>query len=207
MTDRRHASFALRKQANQDRVSACESVPSSTAHAPYEARKRLERIFEDNHAFVWRLLRRLGLSRELAADMTQQAFLIAAERLDAIKRGSERAFLFGTALRLARTASRVNRRWLLQDDLDQTLQSACDVEALADQRQATEVLDRVLASIPENLVTVFVLFELEGLSAPEVARVVGIPVGTVASRVRRARELFRARVAEIRKSSHRRQKR
>jgi RNA polymerase sigma-70 factor (ECF subfamily) len=136
--------------------------------------------------------------------MTQQAFLIAAERLDAIKTGSERAFLFGTALRLARTAARVNRRWLLQDDLDQRTQAPTDVEALADQHRATELLDRVLGSMPENLVTVFVLFELEGLSAPEVAQVVGIPVGTVASRLRRAREVFRAGVTALRNRSLRR---
>ena len=42
---------------------------------------------------------------------------------------------------------------------------------------------------------VFVLFEIEGLKMHEIADVVGIPAGTVASRLRRARNVFRARVA------------
>ena len=44
----------------------------------------------------------------------------------------------------------------------------------------------------QDLRTAFVLFELEGLSVPEIAEVVKIPTGTVASRLRRAREQFGA---------------
>lgn len=192
---------ALGIRSVENQASPQESVPQSAVQVSVEARKRLEQIFEDNHEFVWRLLRRLGLNRERAADMTQQAFLIAAERLDGIKHGSERAFLFGTALRLARTASRVDRRWVLEDDFDNRSRMAPGADELADQHRATELLDRVLSNMPEDLVTVFMLFELEGFSAPEVARMVGIPVGTAASRLRRARELFRAGVARIRKAS------
>jgi len=50
----------------------------------------------------------------------------------------------------------------------------------------------VFAKTDADLVTVFVLFELEGLSAPEISELVDIPVGTVASRLRRARATFRA---------------
>jgi RNA polymerase sigma-70 factor (ECF subfamily) len=53
-------------------------------------------------------------------------------------------------------------------------------------------MDRVFANTDTDLVTVFALFELEGLSAPEISELVGIPVGTVASRLRRARATFRA---------------
>jgi len=192
---------ALGTRSVENRASHPESVPNSNVQVSPEARKRLERIFEANNEFVWRLLRRLGLNRERAADMTQQAFLIAAERLDGIKLGSERAFLFGTALRLARTSSRMDRRWVLEEDLDLRTKTAPGVDELADQHRATELLDRVLATLPEELATVFILFELEGFSAPEVARFVRIPVGTVASRLRRAREMFRASVARLQKAS------
>jgi len=160
-------------------------------------RQRLEEIFNDNHQFVWRLLRRLGLSSERATDMTQQTFLIAAERLDAIKHGSERAFLFGTALRLTRTVTRTDRRWVLEQDLDLRANTGVSTEEQADHHRAIELMDRVLATMPEHLVTVFVLFELEGLTTPEVAQLMGIPVGTAASRLRRAREAFRSAVAKI----------
>ncbi len=192
---------ALGLRRIENRAPALESAPDSATQVSADGKKRLEQIFEENHEFVWRLLRRLGLNRERAADMTQQAFLIAAERLDCIKRGSERAFLFGTALRLSRTASRTDRRWVLEEDPDLRAKPGEGADELADRHHAIELLDRVLATMPHDLVTVFVLFELEGLSAPEVARLVGIPVGTAASRLRRAREVFRASVAKARRAS------
>ncbi|HTU60012.1 MAG TPA: sigma factor-like helix-turn-helix DNA-binding protein, partial [Polyangiales bacterium] len=60
-----------------------------------------------------------------------------------------------------------------------------------------ELLDRVLAQLDDGLVEVFVLFDIEGMSGPELARALGIPGGTVASRVRRAREAFRAAAARL----------
>jgi RNA polymerase sigma-70 factor (ECF subfamily) len=191
--------LGLRRLENQ--APPTESEPSSIVQVKPAGRKRLEKIFNENHLFVWRLLRRLGLDRERAADMTQQAFLIATERLDGIKHGSERAFLFGTALRLARTAKRTDRRWVLEEDMDVRANSGPRTEELADRHRAIDLLDRVLATMPGDLVTVFILFELEGLSAPEVARLVGIPVGTAASRLRRAREVFRIAVSKLRRAS------
>src|SRR5262249_36554450 len=82
------------------------------------SRVRLEKMFNDHHDFIWRLVRRLGLSRGSADDAAQHVFLVAAERVDDIKEGSERAFLFGTALRVARSVSRSEMRWVLEDDMD-----------------------------------------------------------------------------------------
>jgi RNA polymerase sigma-70 factor, ECF subfamily len=160
-------------------------------------KERLERMFRAHHELVWRTLRRLGLGPEPAADATQQAFLIAAERLDDIRQGSERAFLFGTALRLARTAYRTGRRWQLEDDMDHRADAGSRVEDLVDRRRAVEVADRVLAQMDPTLLTVFVLFEIEGLSTPEIAELVGVPLGTAASRLRRAREAFRAAASRL----------
>jgi len=160
-------------------------------------KERLERMFRAHHELVWRTLRRLGLGPEPAADATQQAFLIAAERLDDIRQGSERAFLFGTALRLARTAYRTGRRWQLEDDMDHRADAGSRLEELVDRRRAVEVADRVLAQMDPTLLTVFVLFEIEGLSTPEIAELVGVPLGTAASRLRRAREAFRAAASRL----------
>ena len=181
-------------------VLAVEGTLPVTATAT--GRIRLERMFKAHHELVWRTLRRLGLSPEGAADATQQAFLIAAERLDDIRTGSERAFLFGTALRLARTASRTNRRWQLEEDMDLHADLTVAADAATDRQRAIELTDRVLSKLDPDLLTVFVLFELEGMSTPEIARMVGIPVGTAASRLRRAREAFRAGVARLERTLH-----
>lgn len=71
----------------------------------------------------------------------------------------------------------------------------------ANRRTAVELLDRVLGRMDEDLVTVFVLFELEGMSTPEIAELVQIPVGTAASRLRRARQSFRAAALRLERAT------
>lgn len=160
-------------------------------------RSRLEGMFRAHHELVWRTLRRLGLGPEAAADAAQQAFLIATERLSDIRPGSERAFLFGTALRLARSAFRSGRRVQLEDDMDVRAHAGTRTEELVDRNRAIALADRVLAEMDPTLLTVFVLYELEGLSTPEIAEIIGKPLGTAASRLRRAREAFRSAAARL----------
>lgn len=150
---------------------------------------------------IWRTLRRFGMTEDGAADGTQQAFLIAAERLDQIREGSERAFLFGTAIRLARSSHRKNHRCQLEGDMDTRIDPRRPAEEVTNRRSAVELLDRVLSRMDEDLVTVFVLFELEGMSTPEIAELVQIPVGTAASRLRRARQAFRAAAQRLERGS------
>lgn len=155
------------------------------------ARDRLERMFHEHHEFIWRLLRRLGLGPDVAADMTQQVYLIAAERLSDIRPESERAFLFGTALRVSRSLLRRQKRCQLEDDMDLHQAQGSRTEDLTDQRRAIRLMDEILAKMDADLVTVFVLYELEELSTSKISELLGIPLGTVASRLRRAREAFR----------------
>lgn len=162
---------------------------------------RLEQMFKDHYLLIWRTLRRLGLTDDGAADGTQQAFLIAAERLEEIREGSERAFLFGTAIRLARSSHRRNHRCQLEADMDTRIDTQRPAEEVTNHRRAVELLDRVLSRMDEDLVTVFVLFELEGMSTPEIAEMIKIPIGTAASRLRRARQAFRAAAERLERGS------
>jgi len=100
--------------------------------------------------------------------------------------------VFGTALRLAQSVRRRSAREPASDGSDLNASSLPGPDELADQKRARELLDRVLDEIPLELRTVFILFELEGLTSPEIAQIVGVPLGTVASRLRRGREKFRA---------------
>lgn len=179
--------------------SSLQLVPSHPA-PPLRAeasKARLERMFNEHHDFIWRLLRRLGLSPGSADDAAQHVFLVAVERLADIKLGSERAFLFGTALRVARSQSRTDRRWVLEEDMDFRGAEAGRAEELVDHQRAIDLMGRVLSGMALDLRTVFILSELEGMTMPEVAALVEIPVGTAASRLRRAREAFRSAVAAL----------
>ena len=173
----------------EDRGADAESVP-----APAVDRARLERMFVAHHVLVWRTLRRRGLTPDAAGDATQQTFLVAAERLGDINPDSERAFLVGTALRVARSLGRKTGRWQLENDMDLR---AADARSVSDEHAAIELCDLALSKVDPSLVEVFVLFELEGLSSPEIAALLEIPLGTVASRLRRAREQFRAVVGRM----------
>jgi len=155
---------------------------------------RLRRIFDDNYHLAWRLLRRWGVPAERVEDAVGQVFLITAERLSDIRPGSERAFVYGVAIRVARSLVKRGWREILGDEAD--LRRSIDPmpDQLVEQKLLIEQCDHALGTLRHDLREVFVLFEMEGLTAPEIAGLLELPVGTVASRLRRARELFRAAV-------------
>ncbi len=168
-----------------------------------DRRSRLDVMFRAHHEVIWRLFRRMGFEPDLAGDLTQQVFLIAAERLSDIRVPSERAFLFGTAVRLTKTTYRRRRRVVLDENMDARPDPVPLHERDVEQHRARLLVDRLLSSMPPELVAVFVLFELEGYSTPEIARDLAIPIGTAASRLRRAREIFRKRAARAEQGLHR----
>lgn len=169
-------------------------APEAAPARPEHERVRLERMFVAHHALVWRTMRRRGLSPDAAADVTQQTFVVAAERLADIAPDSERAFLLGTALRVSQSLGRKTMRWQLEEDMDQRVAEAGN---LGDARAAVQLCDLALAKVDPELAEVFVMFELEELSSPEIAAALEIPLGTVASRLRRAREQFRVVVGRL----------
>ena len=143
--------------------------------APTEVdRARLERIFNAHHAAVWRALRRRGLTPEAAEDATQETFLLAAERLTDIQPDRERAFLIGAAVRVAHTLGRKTVRWELDEDMDQRFSTIRDT---GETRADVQLCDLVLSKVDPELVEVFVLYEIEGLTSPEIADAARDPSG------------------------------
>jgi RNA polymerase sigma-70 factor (ECF subfamily) len=164
---------------------------------------RLRGMVADHFDTVWHSLRRLGVSVAGVDDGAQQVFMVAARRLNEIEIGGERRYLLGIAVRVASDARRaVARRREVPLDPKAAAESTL---LLARPRQPDEELEQkrelallaeLLDEMPDELREAFVLFELEELSAPEVGRVLDIPIGTVASRVRRARERLRESLAK-----------
>jgi RNA polymerase sigma-70 factor, ECF subfamily len=153
---------------------------------------RLRAMVGEHFDFIWRSLRRLGLPEAEADDATQRVFVVASRRLGDIAPGSERAFLFHTAVRVGCSERRTiaRRREVMSDEAIESEVTAPPPDELLDQRRARDMLERALASMDLELRVAFVLFELEGLTLAEIARTIGIPRGTAASRLRRAREEF-----------------
>lgn len=168
-------------------------------HGSGDDDERLRRMLEAHFHFVWRLLRRLGVEPGAVDDAAQQVFMVASDKLDRIEVGKEKAYLTGTASRVAANVRRARRhRGEVADDGVQTPSASPSAEQLLDQKQRRRLLDEVLDAMPQELRTVLVLFELEELTTPQVAELLGIPTGTVASRVRRARQVFESEVELVR---------
>jgi RNA polymerase sigma-70 factor, ECF subfamily len=164
--------------------------------------ERLARAAAESFEFLWRLLRRLGVQPDAAVDdAVQRVFEIAARKSDHMAVGLERAFLFKTAVLVAaeerRRQQRARERVAEQEPLDMP-SSELDPEAALVARRNREILDEVLDSLPHKHRTVFVLYELEGLTCAEIGMLLGVPEGTVASRLRRGRERFRAAARRMR---------
>jgi len=156
---------------------------------------RFRQLVDVHFDFIWRSLRGLGVPQHSVDDAAQQVFWVASQKLDAIVPGSERAFLFGTALGVAANARRArarSREVLDAGALEHHADLGPDAEKVVEMRERRALLDQVLAEMPDDLRTVFVLFALEGLAVPEIARLLGLAPGTAASRLRRAREAFHA---------------
>jgi RNA polymerase sigma-70 factor (ECF subfamily) len=170
------------------------------AHRPGVALD-LRALFEHHHASIWRLLRRLGVTHAQLDDAAQEVFWVAARKLEQIEPGKQHAFLYGVALRVA--ASEVRRRTSLPPaadsaELEQLATAEPTPEEQLEQRRARELLDAVLDALPLELRSVLVLFELEALDVRSIAEIEGIPIGTVGSRLRRAREEFSAVAKRVR---------
>lgn len=153
---------------------------------------RFERLFAEHYRWVWCFLRRLGVPLGVVDDAAQQVFLVASERLAAIEPAKERAFLAGVAARTAANARRLQARRREDPDTETSAGpgSERNPEELLDWKQRREKLDAWLSVLELELRAPFVLFELDGLSLVEIAELLALPLGTVKTRLRRARTLF-----------------
>ena len=172
-----------------------EAAPQAQALTHAAQTPDLRELFQLHYATIWRLLRRFGVAQAELDDAAQEVFWVAARRLSDLQPGREMAFLYGVALRVASNSVRrakVAASKTDPDALEAVLDPRPSPEEQLDQQQARQLLDEVLARMPLELRTAFVLFELEGLSVSDVAELEGLPLGTASSRLRRARAEFSA---------------
>lgn len=172
------------------------------AAATTEGRTERELALVKTHLpTVWRFLRRLGLSPEDADDATQEIFVLAVAKLDQIEAGRERSFLYGIAVRLVsrfRRSQTVRAAAIVRGtDVEEYGSLDPQTDELLHRKEARDHLDRIMASMTPDLRTTFALYELEEMTMAEIAVVTEAPMGTVASRLRRAREHFQEAVKRI----------
>ncbi len=183
--------------ADSSLLRAPTAVPASRATPSVT----VEQMVREHGAFVWRSVRRLGVAEGDVDDIVQLVFLRVRDRLDEIPEGKARGALYRLALGLASNHKRAQRRRReesLADERVREVVEGASSEGPAERIEQRALLDRLLEPLDLDLRAVLVLHEAEELSVPEIAELLGIPTGTAASRLRRAREEVQAALARIR---------
>lgn len=165
-------------------------------------REAFRALVEETHATVFRLAVALASDRDEAADVTQETYVRAWGRIDELQDG---AAAVGWLCRIARNVAHDRRRswWSrIRAPLDAIAGEPAPGEdapdaALASAERA-EAVRAALAKLPEKHRVVLALRELEGLSYEEIAEAIGVPVGTVESRLHRARAALARRLSALR---------
>lgn len=158
-------------------------------------------LFRAHFRFVCVTLRRLGVRDGDVEDVAQELFVLVHKKLDSYDCARPvQLWLFGFCLRAASTYRRLARhRRLLHQDSDTDI---AHTDPLPDDRIAAEQNRRlVLAALDDLDVdrrTVFVMHDLNEFSASQIAEMLSVPVNTVYSRLRLAREDFRKAIHRIR---------
>ena len=150
-------------------------------------------IFQQHAQFLWRALMNLGVQRHDAQDLCQEVMLIAHRRLPTFQGRSVRAWLYGICVRKAsehRRSARV-RHEVPSDGLDELGHEETQHELL-EQRHRLQRTLVALDALDEGKRAAFVLYEVEELTLAEVAEALEVPLQTVYSRIKAAREALRA---------------
>jgi len=184
--------------------ASAAAAPEVDAEPTLDSRQspgRLEGWFRDHFDTLWRLAFRLGVPEESVDDVVQEAFITADQRAAEIARGSERAFLIGVTVRVCanqRRRQKLRRERTSELTHEGSSPGPADAEQLLAQKQLRELLDVALDALPPEQRSVLVLHEVEGFSAAEIAELLQLPMGTVGSRLRRARDKFSKAAARLR---------
>lgn len=149
-------------------------------------------FYREHFELVWRALSRLGVPSAEVPDALQEVFLVASRRyheLDFSTRLS--TWLYAICLRVASDRRRklARRREVSLTEPTPQLDST---SASHSEAELQRLLSNALDALPLEQRAVFTLFELEGLTGEAIAELLDLPLGTVFSRLRLARQRFRA---------------
>lgn len=154
-------------------------------------------IYQTYFDFVWRCTRRLGVGPQSIDDVVQEIFIVIHARLSTLNSPTAlRSWIYGIIRRTVLAHTRVDRA-RAESPLDATdepslMPTPLDVAEHTDQ---VKLLWRLLAELDGPKREAFVLAELEEMTMPDIAQALEIPLGTVYSRVRAARQSFDAALA------------
>jgi RNA polymerase sigma-70 factor (ECF subfamily) len=176
-----------------DEILLAEGDPGGElARARSAAMADLRKLYSERADFVRRVIIRLGGPRADVDDLVHDVFLIALRKRDSFEgRAAPTTWLYSVAVKVvagARRRARIRQLFGLEDAYEPTERET--PASVFEHREASRIVYRLLDRIGEKKRTVFILFELEGLSGEEIAEAVGCPLKTVWTRLFHARREF-----------------
>jgi RNA polymerase sigma-70 factor (ECF subfamily) len=168
-------------------------LPSAVAEA---ARPTFRALYDAHAAFVWRTLRRLGVPPAYLEDACQEAFMVVHKKLSSFDGASPKSWLFAIAMRVAadhRKRAHVRRERSVAEVPETVIPAPQHTDL--ERRRTRDLLQSVLDDLDEDKRAVFVLYELEGMPMPEIAKTLGCPLQTAYSRLHSARERVKSAVS------------
>ncbi len=171
-----------------------------------KVRPTFAQIYNETFPFVWRTVRRLGVDESAVDDVTQEVFVTVYRRLDDFEmRCAPKTWVFSIAMGIVRNYRRGRRRKDAVAPLahlpvspDVVADGGADPLEHATRAEAGRLVHRILEQLGEEKAVVFVMAELEGMTVPEIADMVGANVNTVYSRLRTARKEFEQALGRLR---------
>jgi len=184
-------------------ASSTEPIAAAATHVEIGD---FDAIYEQNVDFVWRSARRLGVGDHAIDDVVQHVFVVVHRRLaDFEGRSSTKTWLFSILLHAVREHRRSMRRksphwWSAPADPDLLEDPARNPEQEAERAEASRTIDLLLENLDGDKRAVFVMAELEQMTANEISEATGLDTKAVYSRLRAARIDFERAAAKLRKS-------
>ena len=148
---------------------------------------RFELLVVPHMKAAYNLARWLTRNDHDAEDVVQEAYMRAYRFFDGFQGGDTRAWLFTIVRNACHTMLQKNSRLSYEEDLETVEASAPSPEAVVMESINREALRRAIEELPAEFREAIVLREMEGLSYKEISAITGVPVGTVMSRLARAR--------------------
>lgn len=148
-----------------------------------------DEVYEAHAAFVWRVLRGMGVTELIVEDAVQDVFMVVHRRLGEFDGlGSLKTWLFQIAYRTACAYRRKQRRAGEHEPFDDRVEARTRTPAEeAERRETLSIVAHLLDGLDDEKRAVIVLADIEEMTAPEIAVVTGTPLNTVYTRLRRAR--------------------
>ena len=161
-------------------------------------REAFAEIYRRYHAVVYRFARLMSGSAPIGEDVTQETFTVLLRDLHryCAQRARLTTYLYGVARNVTRSSLRRNRRFVRLDTSSHEPVVNADPAGALERSEEQRELRRVIAGLPSRYREVVILCAIHGLSYAEVAAILGAPVGTVRSRLSRARQTIASRMRE-----------